>query len=69
MNKTIYNLKMEIGDQQMLMRPHEIEKAKDTINRTKWQPTDWENTDIILQLGNRGKRTGTTKGLATEWKR
>ena len=27
------------------MGPHKIEnvyKAKDTVNRTKWQPTDWE---------------------------
>jgi hypothetical protein len=27
------------------MAPHKMEifcKAKDTINRTKWQPTDWE---------------------------
>jgi hypothetical protein len=25
-------------------------KAKDTVNRTKWQPTDWEKSLPILHL-------------------
>jgi hypothetical protein len=24
------------------MGPHKIAKLKDTVSRTKWQPTDWE---------------------------
>ena len=30
----------KIKDQQMV--PHKIAKAKDTVNKTKRQPTDWE---------------------------
>ena len=44
----------KINNQQM--GPHKIEnlcKAKDTINRTKQQPTDWENkfTNPTLDRG------------------
>jgi hypothetical protein len=36
-----YSLRSRI-DKWDLIKLQSISKAKDTVNRTKWQPTDWE---------------------------
>ena len=38
---TAYALRTRI-DKQDLIKLQSFCKAKDTVNRTKWQPTDWE---------------------------
>ena len=46
------------GSGSRIMRPHESEsfcKAKDTVNRTKWQPMDWEKTFINRTFGRESK--------------
>ena len=44
---TVYALRSKI-DKQDLIKLQNFCKAKDTVNRRKWQPTDWEK--IISNL-------------------
>ena len=49
MNRTplAYALRSRI-DKWDLIKLQRFSKANDTVNRTKWQPKDWERSSIIL---------------------
>jgi phage-related protein len=54
LNRTpmVYALRSRI-DKWNLIKLQSFYKAKDTVNRTKWQPTDWEKIFTICKSDRR----------------